>query len=272
MSSVRRDFLLFLLMLAHTLLASGLFVEPCADWSSAGLSSSSHEYKDQELQTLPLEELYANAGIMTVRQRLWVQTGNSGDYSLGFNIGLFKRAKAAGIKRLYLDVFLSDTWTDPAQTRGPAVWTSMIREEGVTGLEKTVHNYFGHVMRSLVRAGVAPQIISIGNEVTPGPFGKIGRLSKSNPRGAENTAMIFKAASRAIRGIDETVKILIHTHNGWDTPLQTFFYEQILESETFVGNAPEDHRTSHENTEQQCLLSPFLAFLPSVGRRPRTLI
>lgn len=136
MSSVRRDFFLFLVMLVHTLLASGLFVEPCVDWSSAGLSTSSHEYKDHELQTMPLEELYANAGIMTVRQRLWVQRGNSGDYSLGFNIGLFKRAKAAGIKRLYLDVFLSDTWFDPAQTRGPAVWTSMIREQGVSGMRR----------------------------------------------------------------------------------------------------------------------------------------
>ncbi|GLA17239.1 galactokinase, partial [Aspergillus niger] len=56
------------------------------------------------------EAILAEAGINSVRQRLWVNPGN-GIYNLDYNLELAKRVKAAGMG-IYLDLHLSDTWAN----------------------------------------------------------------------------------------------------------------------------------------------------------------
>ena len=83
------------------------------DWSSvlveerAGISYTTESGSPQ-----PLEEILADAGVNTVRQRVWV-TPSNGDYNLDYNIQIAKRAQARGMQ-VYIDLHLSDTWADPA--------------------------------------------------------------------------------------------------------------------------------------------------------------
>src|SRR5688572_12580091 len=91
------------------------------DWSSvlveerAGIS-----YTTQSGSSQPLERILADAGVDTVRQRVWVNPSN-GDYNLDYNIAIAKRAQAQGLK-VYIDLHLSDTWADPAHQDIPSGW------------------------------------------------------------------------------------------------------------------------------------------------------
>ncbi len=87
------------------------------DWSSvlveerAGISYTSQSGANQ-----PLERILADAGVNTVRQRVWVNP-NDGNYNLDYNVKLAKRVQNQGMST-YLDLHYSDTWADPsAQVR-----------------------------------------------------------------------------------------------------------------------------------------------------------
>ena len=81
---------------------SSLIVE-----EDAGIS-----YKNQDGTTQALEVILADAGINSVRQRVWVNP-SGGSYDLEYNIELAKRMQAQGMTT-YLDLHLSDTWADPS--------------------------------------------------------------------------------------------------------------------------------------------------------------
>lgn len=81
---------------------SSLIVE-----EDAGIS-----YKTTSGTTEALEVILADAGINSVRQRVWVNPSN-GDYDLDYNVKLAKRMQAQGMTT-YLDLHFSDTWADPS--------------------------------------------------------------------------------------------------------------------------------------------------------------
>jgi arabinogalactan endo-1,4-beta-galactosidase len=81
---------------------SSLLVE-----EDAGIS-----YKNLDGTTQALEVILADAGINSVRQRVWVNPSD-GSYDLDYNVELAKRIQAQGMTT-YLDLHLSDTWADPS--------------------------------------------------------------------------------------------------------------------------------------------------------------
>jgi arabinogalactan endo-1,4-beta-galactosidase len=85
------------------------------DWSSLLIEEAAgYSYKSGNKSglTQPLETILKSSGVNTVRQRVWVNP-TGGNCNLDYNIKLAKRAKAAGLG-VYLDLHLSDTWTDPS--------------------------------------------------------------------------------------------------------------------------------------------------------------
>ena len=107
-------------MLSLVLLATQLLVPAYAELSLRGADISSllieedagYSYKNSAGTTEKLEVILADAGINSVRQRIWVNPSN-GDYDLDYNIELAKRVQAQGMGT-YLDLHLSDTWADPS--------------------------------------------------------------------------------------------------------------------------------------------------------------
>lgn len=69
-------------------------------------------YKNSNGQTQALETILANAGINSVRQRVWVNPSD-GSYDLDYNVKLASRVLDAGMS-VYLDLHFSDTWADPS--------------------------------------------------------------------------------------------------------------------------------------------------------------
>lgn len=157
-------------------------------------------------------------------QRVWVNPSD-GIYNLDYNIALAKRAGNAGLS-VYLDLHFSDTWADPAHQALPSGWPTAISD-----LTWQAYNYTLALSNSMAAAGIAPVIISIGNEITAGllwPTGKTPNYS--------NIASILHSAAWGIKdsNLSKKPKIMIHIDNGWSWSTQQYFYTQVLAQGTLT--------------------------------------
>ncbi len=71
-----------------------------------------------------------------------------------------------------LDFHYSDTWADPGHQVTPAAWAHLSHAE----LVKAVYAYSRDTIAALREAGVMPDMVQIGNEVTAGMLWPDGRL------------------------------------------------------------------------------------------------
>ncbi|MEX2093904.1 MAG: glycosyl hydrolase 53 family protein [Pirellulales bacterium] len=159
-------------------------------------------------------ELFKDHGYNWIRLRLFhspTELPNDLDYT----IALANDAKQRGFKFL-LNYHYSDTWADPQKQFLPHAWEGMSHDE----LEQAVFEYTRDTMVAFRAAGVAPDMVQIGNEVIGGMLWPDGRL----PKNWENFADLLKAG---IRGVDAGLvdadgrvaarpKIMIHIDRGGD--------------------------------------------------------
>lgn len=188
------------------------------DWSSVAVEEASGiSYSTADGTTTPLEDILVANGVNIVRQRIWTA---SGDYDLDYNLKLAARAQAAGLD-VYLDLHFSDTWADPSHQAIPSGWPSE-----VGALAGTLYNYTMEVANAFASAGIAPAIVSIGNEITSGMLLPTGSADDS-PAGL---AQLLHSAAWGIKDSDLATqpKIMIHTDNGWNWDTQKWFYDLIL--------------------------------------------
>ncbi|KAK1671156.1 arabinogalactan endo-1,4-beta-galactosidase, partial [Colletotrichum godetiae] len=189
------------------------------DWSSTTIEEKAGiKYKSSAGTSQALETIFKNAGVNSVRQRVWVNPSN-GDYNLDYNLALAKRAKAAGLS-VYLTLHFSDTWADPTKQAIPSGWPSDIEN-----LSWRLYNYTLDVSNAFQKAGVPPAIISIGNEIRAGLLFNTGKTSNWY-----NVAKLLNSAAYGIK--DSTLspkpKIMIHLDNGWDSSLQANWYTSLF--------------------------------------------
>jgi len=213
--------LLSLLLLATTALAA--LPSKGVDWSSLLIEEKAGKtYKNSAGQTQPLETILKSSGVNTVRQRIWVNPSD-GNYNLDYNIKLAKRAKAAGLN-IYLDFHYSDNWADPGKQVVPAAWKSFAKD----ALVKQIYDYTNNVINTFATNGLNLDIVSIGNEITPGLLFPIGKLGSGE--GAANVAALLKSASKAIKESNMAPKpqIMIHLDNGWKWDTQKWWYDTVM--------------------------------------------
>ncbi|GKT89649.1 arabinogalactan endo-1,4-beta-galactosidase [Colletotrichum tofieldiae] len=190
-----------------------------ADWSSAPIEEKAGiKYKSSSGASQSLEVILKNAGVNSVRQRVWVNPSN-GDYNLDYNLALAKRAKAQGLS-VYLTLHFSDTWADPSKQAIPSGWPSDIEN-----LSWRLYNYTLEVSNAFQKAGVPPAIISIGNEIRAGLLFNTGKTSNWY-----NVARLLNSAAYGIKdsSLSPKPRIMIHLDNGWDWNTQNNWYTNVL--------------------------------------------
>lgn len=194
------------------------------DWSSVKVEEAKGiSYTSASGDAQPLEEILAANGVNIVRQRIWTAAG---DYDVAYNLDLAKRAKAAGLD-VYLDLHFSDTWADPNKQAIPSGWPTAVGD-----LAWKVYNYTLDVSNQFAAAGIAPQIISIGNEIRAGMLFPTGTTDN-----AGNLAQLLHSASSGIKDSDLATqpKIMIHLDNGWDWDTQKWWYDLVLGQGTLTS-------------------------------------
>jgi len=168
-------------------------------------------------------------GFNYIRLRLFVEPANPGGYSrqgycgLAQTIPMARRVKAAGMG-LLLDFHYSDTWADPGKQTKPLAWRDLPLDQ----LLKTMHDYTSNVIVQLRTAGGGPDMVQIGNEITPGlllntlPAARGGAAQRvsTQPEGSARNwdilSSLLKAGISGAKEADPGLLIMLHIDRGGD--------------------------------------------------------
>ncbi|WP_437668830.1 glycosyl hydrolase 53 family protein [Sorangium sp. So ce131] len=201
-------------------------------------------YTDTDGNEKGMLELLKNHGFNYIRLRTFVDPSAPYGYAFGtggscvkeeaycdkdHTIEFGKQIKAAGMGFL-LDFHYSDTWADPGKQIIPEAWRNARSIAEMTSLLK---DYTKDVVAALVAAGARPDMVQIGNEITPGMLIHVpssstdcwGSNSVVNPEGLtgratnqnwDNLAALLKAGIAGVKEVDDTIKIMLHVENTDD--------------------------------------------------------
>lgn len=202
-----------------------------ADISSVqeAIANGAKYYDDDGTQKDILALLKAH-GFNTIRLRTFVDPTQSapnptgGTYSpystQGYGdithvVAYAKLVKAAGLG-LLLDFHYSDYWADPGKQIKPAAWAA----DDLTAFTTALSSYTQDAITQLVAAGARPDIVQVGNEITPGmdltPGTALGPTSNW-----KQLAQLLTAGIDAIHAVDPSIQIMLHIDRGGDLATST---------------------------------------------------
>lgn len=177
-------------------------------------------------------------GMNAMRVRVFVNpedyTGKDADpnacQTIESVLPLCKRIKDNGVD-LVLDFMYSDTWADPAKQWTPKQWKNLNDEE----LCKAVHDYTKNSLTLLKDAGVKPDFIQTGNEIS---YGMLWGSNTDSESSLKKTFMgsdknwkrlgdLLKNAISACHEVCPDAKIILHTERVAAPNVQRNFYNQM---------------------------------------------
>jgi arabinogalactan endo-1,4-beta-galactosidase len=134
-----------------------------------------------------------------------------------------REIRAAGMGFL-LDFHYSDTWADPGKQVIPEAWRSL---GSVAALAEQVRAYTVEVVSAHVAAGARPDMVQVGNEITPGMlihvptnntdcYGNnsvINQGVNGSQNNWDNLATLLRAGIEGVKQVDPTIQIMLHIEN-----------------------------------------------------------
>ncbi|MBQ3779349.1 MAG: glycosyl hydrolase 53 family protein [Fibrobacter sp.] len=175
-----------------------------------------------------LFDILQNHGINFIRVRTFVNScigyaknSYSGANSnvcwcdLEHTIALAKRIKAHNMG-FFLDFHMSDTWASIGHQNVPASWAGKSNAE----MGKLAYNHVKTTMDALMKAGLRPDMVQVGNEINS----KVAGVSLSK---TADFANIINSGVRAVRETDPSIKIVMQ--HGQPRPEKGFadWYNKI---------------------------------------------
>jgi arabinogalactan endo-1,4-beta-galactosidase len=162
----------------------------------------------------PALQIFKEHGYNWVRLRLFHSPTNLPN-NLAYTLASAKEAKKLGFK-LLLDFHYSDSWADPDKQWPPKAWAGMTHSQLVTAVFEYTHD----TLRAFDEAGVRPDMVQPGNEITPGMLWPDGKL----PQHWDNFTDLLKAG---IRAVSKPTRVMIHIDRGGDWQRTKWFFDQL---------------------------------------------
>jgi arabinogalactan endo-1,4-beta-galactosidase len=141
---------------------------------------------------------------------------------LDYTIALAQRARKLGFHFL-LDLHYSDTWADPGKQFIPAAWKGLKHKQ----LVDQVFRYTGDTIAAFAQAGVLPDMVQLGNEITNGMLWPDGKL----PDNWDNFADLLNAGIAGVdagRGSLPKPRIMIHIERTGDYDAAVWFFSNLI--------------------------------------------
>ena len=167
-------------------------------------------------------QILKNHGYTWIRLRVMVDPISLPN-NLDYTIALAKDAKARGFKFL-LDFHYSDDWADPGHQWVPRAWAKMSHAE----LVNATFVYTRDTIKAFRKAGVLPDMVQVGNEVTAGMMWPDGRL----PAQWQNFADLLLAGIHGVdkgRGWGRRPAIMIHIDKGGNQAATKSFIDHLAQ-------------------------------------------
>ncbi len=166
-------------------------------------------------------EIFKNHGYNWIRLRLF-HTPSQLPNNLEYTIATAQMAKEHGFKFL-LDYHYSDTWADPGKQFVPKAWEGLSHET----LIDSVYEYTRQSMIAFREAGVFPNIVQVGNEISNGMLWPDGKL----PDNWNNLAELIQAGINGVFascGNNPCPQIMIHIDKGGDKEFTKYWFDKLL--------------------------------------------
>ena len=169
----------------------------------------------------------------------WCETKSESYNDKAHIIEMAQQVKAAGMK-LLLDFHYSDTWADPNKQVIPRSWRNI---NTIEDLAVEVKNYTIDVLTDMKSVGVVPDMVQVGNEITPGMLIHIptddtdcygnNSVESTALNGSaanwENLATLLKAGIKGVKQVNEHTPIMLHIENTGDREGLVYWVNQALE-------------------------------------------
>lgn len=165
-------------------------------------------------------DIFKDHGYNWVRLRLF-HTPSELPNSLEYTIALAKEAKLKGFKFL-LDYHYSDTWADPGKQYIPKAWEGKTQDQLVTA----VYEYTKETMLAFEEAGVYPDMVQIGNEISNGMLWPNGKL----PDNWDKLAQLIQAGINGVYAScveEQCPEIMIHIDKGGDLEFTKYWFDKL---------------------------------------------
>jgi arabinogalactan endo-1,4-beta-galactosidase len=206
----------------------------------------------------PLDSILYDHGANLFRLRIFVNpqtaytnTNVGAIQDQAYDIALAQQIKAhAPNAKILLDFMYSDTWADPGAQAKPAAWTNIPLSDPINhnDLLTKVQSYTQNTLQAFGAAGVMPDMVQVGNEISSGML--FGTGSGANAQGGrlsfsgsgqqaswQNLGALLNSAIlgvRAAQGTGPKIDVAIHIDQG-DQGGHTQFYFNNLTNPTW-GN------------------------------------
>jgi arabinogalactan endo-1,4-beta-galactosidase len=178
-------------------------------------------------------QLLKDHGFNYIRLRTFVNPKAADGYDqvngyadLAHTITFGQRIKAAGMGFL-LDFHYSDNWADPGKQCVPVSWQAYTN---ITDLSNALHDYTDDAITQLIAGNARPDMVQVGNEITPGMLFDIcdstGQPTTTAPLVSGSTSnwtnlgTLLKAGVKGVHDVDPTIKIVLHIDQGGDKPTE----------------------------------------------------
>ena len=215
--------------LLPVLLVVGLALPPAkaadyaigADFSFLKQAEDKGTQFKQDGKPEPGLQIFKDHGYNWIRLRLF-HAPTELPNNLEYTIALAKSAKQMGYKFL-LDYHYSDTWADPGKQYTPKAWAAMSHEQ----LVQAVFGYTRDTVAAFRDAGVLPDMVQPGNEITNGMMWPDGRL----PQNWDHFADLMKAGIAGVNagaGNHARPRIMIHIDRGADKVKTKAFFDRLI--------------------------------------------
>jgi len=166
-------------------------------------------YNDQGVEQ-PCLQILQDHGINAIRLRTFVNPSDhhtDGHCSKDETVAMALRVKNQGMK-LMINFHYSDSWADPGKQNKPASWKNHSFEQLVTDL----YNYTFEVMTALSDAGIHPEWVQIGNEISGGMLWPDG----SNASSWMHLTRLVNKGYDAVKAVSPTSRVILHVDKGND--------------------------------------------------------
>jgi len=172
--------------------------------------------------SLPGLQIFKNHGYNWIRLRLFVEPVSNGlPNNLAYTLTSAQDAKRLGYKFL-LDLHYANSWADPGKQPTPGTWMSLSHQERV----EKVFEYTRGTITSFRDAGVLPDMVQVGNEVSHGMLWPDGEL----PDHWKNFTDYLRAGIKGVNagcGTNPSPKIMIHIDQGGSMARTKYFFDNL---------------------------------------------
>jgi arabinogalactan endo-1,4-beta-galactosidase len=171
-------------------------------------------------QAKPGIQIFRDHGYNWIRLRLF-HTPTRLPNDLAYTLSAAQDARRLGFKFL-LNFHYSDTWADPGKQTMPKAWEGKSHSE----LVQAVFAYTRDTIAAFRDAGALPDMVQVGNEITPGMLWPDGRL----PQNWTNFTELLKAGIRGVEAgaaTNRRPRIMIHIDRGGDKAGTRYFFDKL---------------------------------------------